>query len=143
MARRLTKAEMFFLTWAVIIGLPIWAAAKLGEVVGWAGIAAMLVGALLLYFFYRKSRRVARRFRLTAKYGDKELVGKLMSRSFWTGQTAEQLIDSLGAPSDVDKKVLRTKKKEVWKYNQEKARTATAFESLWTTTLSWKWDQKN
>jgi len=37
---------------------------------------------------------------------------------FWQGQTPEQLVDSIGHPVDVDKKVLKTKSKEVWKYNQ-------------------------
>ena len=27
------------------------------------------------------------------------------------------LIDSLGQPQDIDTKVLKTKKKEIWKYN--------------------------
>ena len=52
------------------------------------------------------------------KYGDSVLVEKLMSKSFWQGQTEGQLIDSIGKPLDIDQKVLKTKTKEVWKYNE-------------------------
>lgn len=58
----------------------------------------------------------ARRLYLIEKYNDAMLVAKLMDRSIWVDQTAEQLLDSIGRPSDIDQKVLKTKKKEVWKY---------------------------
>jgi hypothetical protein len=37
---------------------------------------------------------------------------------FWQGQSKEQLLDSLGRPADIDQKVMKTKVKEIWKYNQ-------------------------
>jgi hypothetical protein len=52
------------------------------------------------------------------KYKDDELVEMLTKEKFWVGQTKEQLIDSLGEPLAVDQKVLKTKVKEVWKYEQ-------------------------
>ncbi|MFK7816493.1 MAG: hypothetical protein AB8B92_09160 [Gammaproteobacteria bacterium] len=39
-----------------------------------------------------------------------------MKRTLWQGQTAEQVIDALGKPKDIDRKVLKTKTKEIWKY---------------------------
>lgn len=54
---------------------------------------------------------------LMKKYNNKELVDRLMKGMFWQGQTSDQLHDSLGRPLDIDQKVLKTKKKEVWKYN--------------------------
>lgn len=59
-----------------------------------------------------------RRETLMSKYGDREIVDMIMKRMFWQGQTTEQLADSLGRPVDIDRKVLKTKTKEVWKYNQ-------------------------
>ena len=59
-----------------------------------------------------------KRERLTEKYGDAELVDKLMQGMFWQGQTEEQLVDSLGKPLDIDQRVLKTKTKETWKYNE-------------------------
>ncbi len=55
-----------------------------------------------------------------AKYQDKETVNNIISRQFWQGQTAEQLIDAIGAPEDIDVKVLKTKKKEIWKYDHQR-----------------------
>ncbi len=68
--------------------------------------------------------RAARRKRLMEKYGDTVLVDKLMRRMFWTGQTQEQLIDSLGRPAEIDQKVMKTRVREIWKYNR---RTRTRF----------------
>ncbi|HDI3149886.1 TPA: DUF2845 domain-containing protein [Vibrio cholerae] len=59
-----------------------------------------------------------KRQRLMAKYGNAELVDRLMKKTIWEGQTEEQLIDSLGKPLDIDQKVLKTKVKETWKYDK-------------------------
>jgi len=52
------------------------------------------------------------------KYQDEKLIENLLDEKFWRGQTAEQLRDSLGEPLDIDQKALKTKVKEVWKYEQ-------------------------
>jgi hypothetical protein len=70
----------------------------------WLGVRAYL----------KRNRRKA----LLAKYGDPEIVERILSRSVWTGQTQEQLRDSLGNPVDVDQKVFKSKIKETWKYNR-------------------------
>jgi len=74
-------------------------------------ILSLLAFAFLTYL-------LAKRARLMMKYKDEELIERLMEEKFWVGQTKEQLIDSLGEPLDVDEKVLKTKVKEVWKYEQ-------------------------
>ena len=43
-----------------------------------------------------------------------------MIQKFWTGQTEEMLAESLGPPVAVDKQVLKTKRKEIWKYGETK-----------------------
>lgn len=63
-------------------------------------------------------RRAVRRKRLMEKYGDAALVEKLMSGMFWEGMPAEQLVDSLGSPIEVDNKVMKSRRREIWKYNQ-------------------------
>jgi hypothetical protein len=52
------------------------------------------------------------------KYGNEKIVNRLMHREIWEGQTAEQLIDSRGRPAQKDSEVLKTKTKDVWKYNR-------------------------
>lgn len=78
-----------------------------------AGIAIWIVWALILSMVKR-----ARRRRLMAKYGDELIVNRIMKKMFWQGQTPEQLIDSIGRPLDTDHRVMKTKTKEVWKYNR-------------------------
>lgn len=46
-----------------------------------------------------------------------KLLPKSIAHRYWHGQTAEQLVDSIGSPLGVDKKLLKTMKQEVWKYN--------------------------
>jgi hypothetical protein len=71
------------------------------------------------YAFAKTQAAEARERRLLAKYVDPELVRKLVLKQTWVGQTSEQLVDSVGRPEDVDQKVLKTKKKEVWKYGHK------------------------
>ena len=77
-------------------------------------VILILVGFSILSYYQNKARRT----RLMEKYGDAELVDRLMRKMFWQGQSEEQLMDSLGRPLDIDQKVLKTKTKEVWKYNR-------------------------
>lgn len=42
---------------------------------------------------------------------------RIYNHRYWQGQTAEQLVDSLWKPRGVDKKLLKTMKREVWKYD--------------------------
>ncbi len=71
-------------------------------------IAVVIVGLLVLL-------HVMKRQRLMKKYGDKRIVDLIMRHTVWQGQTAEQVIDSMGRSEAVDRKVLKTKTKEVWK----------------------------
>ena len=74
-------------------------------------ILSLLAFAFLTYL-------LAKRARLMMKSKDEELIERLLEEKFWVGQTKEQLINSLGEPLDVNQKVLKTKVKEVWKYEQ-------------------------
>lgn len=58
----------------------------------------------------------ARRESIYSKYGRTEVAERILSKTIWVGETADQLIDSLGHPSDTDETVLKTKRKEIWKY---------------------------
>lgn len=41
---------------------------------------------------------------------------RIISQTIWVGETEEQLRLSLGDPLDVDQKVLKSKRREIWKY---------------------------
>jgi len=60
-----------------------------------------------------------RRVELMKKYNDAEIVTMIMGKRFWQGQTQEQLLDSLGRPQDIDETVMKTKLKQVWKYQSQ------------------------
>lgn len=54
---------------------------------------------------------------LKIKYPDEELYQKILHGYFWQGQTEDQLRDSIGKPCEIDRKVMKTKTTEIWKYD--------------------------
>lgn len=80
-----------------------------------------IVGCIAIWIYHSIQKDKKRKIALMAKYHDEGVVESIMAGSFWQGQTAEMVIDSLGAPVDIDQKVLKTKKKEIWKYHHEGA----------------------
>lgn len=99
----------------------------------WLAIVLVIIVAVLLL--------LARRLRLTMKYKNESLVESLLDETFWQGQTAEQLRDSLGEPLDIDQKVLKTKVKEVWKY-QQTSKNRYALKITLDDGVVVSWDQK-
>lgn len=79
-------------------------------------LGAVIVTVALLVIMAKVWWRQRRRAALLARYGDAEIVERILRRMFWTGQTSDQLLESLGRPADIDQKVLKTKVKELWKY---------------------------
>ena len=61
-----------------------------------------------------------RRASLTARFDD-ETSSRILAGQIWIGQTGEQLREALGEPLDIDEKVMKTKRREVWKYDQKSA----------------------
>ena len=102
MARRMTKAESGAIGGLIVIGLPIYGLYKFGEEVGWGSIAAGTTAAIIGLLLLRAALKSVRRRRLMEKYADEKVVSWIMNHSFWQGQTAEQLRESLGNPVDVD-----------------------------------------
>ncbi|AWK83236.1 hypothetical protein BST98_07060 [Photobacterium damselae] len=78
-----------------------------------------MAAGIVFYLWSKSNKTKKRREYLIDKYKDLSLVEDLMNQYFWVGQTAEQLIDSLGHPVDIEQKILKTKKKEVWKYSHQ------------------------
>lgn len=70
---------------------------------------------VILYFVLKILAGIFRRRNLCRKYG-LEIAEKILRKTVWVGETAEQLVESLGHPIDIDENVLKTKKREIWKY---------------------------
>lgn len=121
MARRTTKAESAFIVLLLIVGLPIYAAFKLFETSGWIIPSVIAFLLLSLIYLYKRNKRQQRLAYLRDKYKNESIVQKIYNGYFWVGQTTQQLADSLGEPEGIDNKLLKTKIKEVWKYNRKGA----------------------
>ena len=116
MARRKSKNDAALIGLAILIGIPIFIVSKITDTIGGTALVigmGLIIAAIVFYFVQKRANRLAY---LRAKYGDENIVQRIMRRNYWQGQTAEQLRDSLGNPSAVDKNLLKTRKREVWKY---------------------------
>lgn len=142
MSKRTSKAEGALLMLAIVVGLPIYFAAKVFEATGWVIPMAVVIGIIALVQWNKYAKKQRRLAYLRAKYHDEDVVQKINEGYFWTGQTQEQLRDSLGAPAAIDNKILKTMTREVWKYRPAGAnryRLRITVENGRVAT----WDQKN
>lgn len=124
MARRTTKAENqlygYLVVFGLIIGVPIYLFQKVDQTVGWQGPAILIALGLALLWFISLAQKRARLARLRAKYPEAD-VQRIIGKTIWIGETAEQLTESLGRPSAIDEKLLKTKHRNVWKYQHQGA----------------------
>jgi hypothetical protein len=116
MARRITKAQSGLIAIAIVIGVPIFIVAEASEALGVGATLSIIVGIVAIIVIAVVIAKKRRRAALLSKYGDSQVVERIMSKTIWVGETSDQLHDSLGAPIDVDQHVLKTKRKETWKY---------------------------
>lgn len=111
------KSESKALIVLGIIAAPFVGITKLVESIGWVIPVFSIVIIVVGYFWHQHNKKEQRLQQLRERYNDEELVQKIFNGYFWEGQPEDQLIDSLGQPVEVDRKVLKTKIKEIWKYN--------------------------
>ncbi|WP_373072348.1 hypothetical protein [Sulfurimonas sp.] len=100
-----------------------------------------IVLAIVMFIAYAVYADKKKRERLINKYGDPEIVESIMNNEVWQGATEEHVIDSLGKPLDIDQKVLKTKIKEVWKY-EEVAKNRYALKVIIENGIVVGWDKK-
>ena len=105
----LTRLSFLILIAAVIVLI---VSHTLGAGAFLLGLFALLI-LVISFPILRRSRRLAY---LRDKYGDEDIVQKILKKNFWEGQTEAQLRDSLGIPAAVDNNLLKTRKREIWKY---------------------------
>lgn len=136
-SEHLTAVPGALLLFAVASGLGAFIAAGSGSV-WWSNVlTAACVGTIVLRVKWieaereyaaeraaqreadRAQQRKARIVYLMSRHGsDTDLVARIDAGELWIGQTAEQLRDSYGEPEDIDEKVMKTRRREIWKYDQ-------------------------
>ena len=96
---------------------------------------------IALWIWISNETKKSRRKEWFEKYKDESIVEKIMSKTIWQGETTEQVLDSLGNPAAIDNKILKTKKKEIWKYNPI-ARNRYSLKIILENDIVVGWDQK-
>jgi hypothetical protein len=89
--------------------------------VGWITPAAIVVAIIVWIAASRSAKRRARLRYLRDKYQDEVVVQRILGGQIWHSQSIEQLKDSIGEPLAVDQKTLKTKTREIWKYEHRGA----------------------
>jgi hypothetical protein len=111
------KSETILVTVLFVVALPlVFILYKVG-LFGFMTFLVFLVLAIEAYAFFKIMEYKNVRRGLMRKYRSREVVENVIAKRLWTGQTAEQLEDSLGKP------ILKYEEKtvgngaEVWKFH--------------------------
>lgn len=92
---------------------------SLGDILFFIIIALIIALGIFLAILNDKAKKRRMEERITQlmqKYSDNIIVDRIMAKNYWQGQTTEMLVDSLGKPATIEEEILKTKKKEIWKY---------------------------
>lgn len=83
------------------------------------GVSLLVVTSMMASANKERQRRteLERHANLVLRFGD-EIATRIVAGEVWLGQNEEQLRESLGDPLDIDEKVMKTKTRQVWKYDQ-------------------------
>jgi hypothetical protein len=117
-ARRKSAGGVLGLAVLLLIGLPCLLLMKITDSLGPIAVILGLIATIGLFVAYGIHKKAARLAHLTQKYGSEALAQQIMQKRYWQGQTSEQLRDSLGPPVAIDHALLKTRKREIWKYEQ-------------------------
>lgn len=106
----------------------------ISQTLGWTNLLILIVAVIVVGYILkliskskkRKQKEEERR-RLADEryqfylelYGDVDVVDRIIAKELWIGETTKQLEYSLGHPEDIERKVLKTKTKETWKYDRK------------------------
>lgn len=85
-----------------------------------AAVGAIFIFSCGIKIYIKRRKQAAWVAYLKDKYKKDEIVERILNSEYWTGQTSEQLVDSLGSPHAKDRQVLKTKTKETWKYHEQR-----------------------
>jgi hypothetical protein len=118
MRRKVNEAESAALLWLLVIGTILGLVVKVAESMGWGVFISAIILVLGFCFWIERKKQADRVKYLRNKYQNEDLVSQILNGRFWQGQTSEQLIDSIGQPVGIDEKHLKTKHKQIWKYNR-------------------------
>ena len=115
---KMTKLQKESLATLLFIAVIITAVIKFFENVGFLTLIIVIVACVFAFLLYKTIRKKKRLSYLTQKYVNSRIVDRMFSGVIWQGETAAQVVDSLGKPDAVDKKQSPSLKKEVWKYGR-------------------------
>jgi len=118
---KMTKMQKQVLATLLFVALIITAVIKFFQNVGLLPLIIVIGVCVVAFFLYRALKKRRRLKYLEQKYVNKKKVEKIINGDIWQGETAEQLIDSIGNPEVIDDKLLKTQKKVVWKYGRRGA----------------------
>ena len=100
----------------LVVGVAMWLINNVSSV-GWILIGVAVVGLAVFAIRGSALRHQQRRETLIARFGP-DIAERILAGQYWQGATSEMLTESLGAPLDVKERVLKTKTKHTYCYQQ-------------------------
>lgn len=82
------------------------------------GVVIIIFIIAICAIMFKVAKFRARRKNLMNKYGDTEVVEKIIKKVIWQGMTVDQVIDALGMPENKSETVTNTKKTHVLMYGK-------------------------
>ena len=114
----MTKLQKESLATLIFIAVIITAVIKFFENVGLLMLIIVIAACVVAFFLYKVFRKKKKLSYLKKKYVNSRIVERMFNGVIWQGETAAQLMDSLGKPDAVDKRQSQSLKKEVWRYGR-------------------------
>jgi hypothetical protein len=119
--RRATKADGLLIVLALAL-------AAIGTAMNWLlehwilSLLLIAVVAIGYAIITGASRRAPTPISPTVKtnYAARAPAAVVIGQNLWQGQTEDQLRESLGRPAVIDTQLLKTKRKEIWKYYERR-----------------------
>ena len=115
---KMTKLQKESLATLIFIAVIITAVIKFFENVGFLMLIIVIAACVVAFFLYKVFRKKKKLSYLKKKYVNSRIVERMFNGVIWQGETAAQLMDSLGKPDAVDKRQSQSLKKEVWRYGR-------------------------
>ncbi len=102
----------------VVLGLFLALAKWLLRAIGWPTILGGGAAILALWVFKVIAESSSRRTNLMRRFGDEDLVRRIMGHELWMGQAEDHLLASLGHPATKHIKQSADGRDETWQYER-------------------------
>lgn len=113
---RKNQAGVILVIMLIILAIPLLLIDMFAKALGWPITIIAIIAVIFLIIRHYNKKRAEWIESLYKKYKSEKIVNGILNKEYWSGQSSEQLIDSLGEPDCIDRIESKRRFKETWKY---------------------------